>query len=303
MSQNIYCTVDTGPMADEIADVSRHVEGTTAAVVTMHSAVIAAEAAGAEKICKNVNRGFFTMMASQISQKIASKKSRVEALLMMLNQQQRKLTGVKTTMEREYGRIAARYLRIFSSINKEMEQRVKQVDLPVFELVNKNMATLSNRMNSNSTCFPLLQNEDIALSQSLLVSKMKGNAKEALDKTTDFLMQLRQQRQLTEKVLLDVRGVNDTKILLVPVLLLTTVADESGSIQNGMILPYDIDGRIADKIRNNVKEDDLGWKENDVDVHVAEAFTAILAKKKLPQRVEKLMKIMFANAKFETLQS
>ena len=186
---------------------------------------------------------------------------------------------------------------------KEMEQRVKQVDLPVFELVNKNMATLSNRMNSNSTCFPLLQNEDIALSQSLLVSKMKGNAKEALDKTTDFLMQLGQQRQLTEKVLLDVRGVNDTKILLVPVLLLTTVADESGSIQNGMILPYDIDGRIADKIRNNVKEDDLGWKENDVDVHVAEAFTAILAKKKLPQRVEKLMKIMFANAKFETLQS
>ena len=148
MATLIPCSVDTTPMAAELKSVSNHVKGTTAAVVTMQSAVIAAENNSANKVCSNVNRGFFTLMQSQISQKIANKQSRVEALLMHLAQQKRQLLGVKANMEREYARIAARYLKIFTSVNKELEQRIRQVDQPVFELVNKHMTTSSNRMHS-----------------------------------------------------------------------------------------------------------------------------------------------------------
>ena len=84
MSTTISCRVDTKPMAEELHSVSNHVKGTTAAVTTMQAAVIAAENSGANKVCSNVNRGFFTLMCSQISQKIASKHSRVEALLLTL---------------------------------------------------------------------------------------------------------------------------------------------------------------------------------------------------------------------------
>ena len=108
MSTTISCRVDTKPMAEELHSVSNHVKGTTAAVTTMQAAVIAAENSGANKVCSNVNRGFFTLMCSQISQKIASKHSRVEALLMHLGQQKRILMGIKNNMEREYGRICER---------------------------------------------------------------------------------------------------------------------------------------------------------------------------------------------------
>ena len=98
MATLIPCSVDTAPMAAELQSVSNHVKGTTAAVVTMQTAVIAAENKGANKVCSNVNRGFFTLMRSQISQKIANKQSRVEALIMQLGQQKRQLLSIKTNM-------------------------------------------------------------------------------------------------------------------------------------------------------------------------------------------------------------
>ena len=42
-------TVDTEPMADSIDGVANHVDGTTAAVVAMQTAVIIAEEKGAER--------------------------------------------------------------------------------------------------------------------------------------------------------------------------------------------------------------------------------------------------------------
>ena len=50
MATTIPCSVDTTPMAAEIKSVTNQVKGTTAAVVTMQSAVIAAEVKSAEKV-------------------------------------------------------------------------------------------------------------------------------------------------------------------------------------------------------------------------------------------------------------
>ena len=69
MAQRIDCLIDTTPMADEIRTVSNHIEGTTTAVVAMQTAVVLAEKQAAETVCRNVNRGFYTLMRSQISQK------------------------------------------------------------------------------------------------------------------------------------------------------------------------------------------------------------------------------------------
>ena len=54
----INCRVDTQPMADELHSVSRHVTGTTTAVVAMQAAVIQADKEAAERVCNDVNRGF-----------------------------------------------------------------------------------------------------------------------------------------------------------------------------------------------------------------------------------------------------
>ena len=87
-------TVDTTPMADELSSVSRNVNGTTAAVGVMQTAVIIAETKASDLICSNVNKGFYSLIRSQISQKMAKLQSDVDSHLMQLVQQKKALLSI-----------------------------------------------------------------------------------------------------------------------------------------------------------------------------------------------------------------
>ena len=100
---NIDCLVDTNPMAEKIQTVGNKVEHTTMAVVAMKTACL-----------------LYTSDAAELAQK----KSRTEALLTQLYMQKRRLLEIKNSMETDYRRISARYGRIISSINKQLEQRI-----------------------------------------------------------------------------------------------------------------------------------------------------------------------------------
>ena len=302
MATLIPCEVDTTPMAAEIKRVSNHVDGTTAAVVTMQSAVIAAEKHSADKVCSNVNRGFFTLMRSQISQKIAYKQSRVEALLMQLAQQKRQLLSIKSNMEREYGRIAARYLKIFTSVNKELEQRIRQVDQPVFEPVNKHMATSSNRMNALSAWVSTSQTEGVTQSQQILVSNMKHDAQLALEQSTDFLSQIGEQRVLTSKVLINNPIGNEDRTCQVPVMICETINDSVGIPRTEISMTELLSASNAALINNTIREsNDLPWHKGEVSQFVSEEFINLVESSKVSARVKEKIKKMYFSSHFETL--
>ena len=301
MATLIPCSVDTAPMAAELQSVSNHVKGTTAAVVTMQTAVIAAENKGANKVCSNVNRGFFTLMRSQISQKIANKQSRVEALIMQLGQQKRQLLSIKTNMEREYGRIAERYLRIFTSVNKELESRIRQIDQPVFELVNKHMMTSSNRMNALSGWVTTSQAEGITQSQQILVSKMKHNAQVALEQSTEFLSQIGEQRVLTGKVLISNPMGNESKTCQIPVVIWETLNDNSGIPRTEVNTPEALAKIHSDQINNVIRESEtLPWGEDQSSM-VAEEFMSIVDSSASTPRVKDMIKKMFTSSDYKTV--
>ena len=301
MATLIPCSVDTAPMAAELQSVSNHVKGTTAAVVTMQTAVIAAENKGANRVCSNVNRGFFTLRRSQISQKIANKQSRVEALIMQLGQQKRQLLSIKTNMEREYGRIAERYLRIFTSVNKELESRIRQIDQPVFELVNKHMMTSSNRMNALSGWVTTSQAEGITQSQQILVSKMKHNAQVALEQSTEFLSQIGEQRVLTGKVLISNPMGNESRTCQVPVVIWETLNDNSGIPRTEVNTPEALAKIHSDQINNVIRESEtLPWGEDQSSM-VAEEFMSIVDSSASTPRVKDMIKKMFASSDYKTV--
>lgn len=302
MSTTISCSVDTKPMAEELHSVSNHVKGTTVAVTTMQSAVIAAENNSANKVCSNVNRGFFTMMCSQISQKIASKQSRVEALLMHLGQQKRLLLGIKNNMEREYGRISERYHNIFSSINKELEQRIRQIDQPVFELVTKHMVTSSNRMNALTGWAATSQVEGLTDSQRILVSKMKNNAQYALEQSADFLTQIGKQRVLTNQILIsNVQG-NEDKTCQVPVIICETISDSANIPRTEVWPPDELTSANASEINNAIRDKtDMEWKEEKFPPQVEEEFNGLVASSQASPRVKQMIQKLYASTESKTL--
>lgn len=302
MATTIPCSVDTTPMAAEIQSVSNHVKGTTAAVVTMQSAVIAAENSSANKVCSNVNRGFFTLIQSQISQKIANKQSRVEALLMHLAQQKRLLMGIKNNMEREYGRLSARYLKIFTSINKELENRIIQVDRPVFDFVNKHMVTAGNRMNALTSWATTTQSESVTTSQQILVSNMKKNARTALEQSSDFLAQIGEQRTLTKKVLISNAEGNDNHDCQIPVAICEMVSDTSGISMTEITTPDNLAPAYSSQIYNSIRESEtLPWTHKEEKKQVAEEFHKLLETSNASSRVKKMLADLYSKANYETL--
>ncbi len=303
MATIIPCEVDTTPMATEIQNVANHVKGTTAAVVAMHSAVIAAENESARKVCNNVNRGFFTMMCSQISQKIANKKARVEALLMQLTQQKRQLLSIKSNMEREYGRISARYFRIFTSIDKEIELRIRQLDQPVFDLVNKHLHTASNRMNALTSWVTTSQVEGIAQSQKFVISKMKRDAQKTLGQSTIFLSQLEDQRQITGKILISSPDRDGQKMVLIPILFSETIDDEGGIKHTEIRTPHELPSQSANLIKNTLMSDSsLQWKIVAVKPkQLNEEFIRLIGAYKGSDKVKSIIKKMYEDNHFESL--
>lgn len=301
MATLIPCSVDTTPMAAELKNVSNHVKGTTDAVITMQTAVIAAENNGANKVCSNVNKGFFSLMRSQISQKIANKQSRVEALIMQLGQQKRQLLSIKTNMEREYGRITERYLKIFTSVNKELDSRIYQIDQPVFEFVNKHMMKSSNRMNALSGWVTTSQAEGITQSQQIMVSKMKHDAQVALEQSTKFLSQIGEQRVLTGKVLISDPMDNKSKTCKIPVAIWETLNDNSGIPRTEVSTPEALAKIHSNQINNVIREaETLPWGEERPPM-VVEEFMSIVDSSASSPRIKDTIKKMFTSSDYETI--
>lgn len=298
----IPCKVDTQPMADQMKNVSVQVDRTTQAVVSMEAAVILAEKEGAEKVCKNVNMGFFTMIQSQISQKIASNYSRVDALLMQLKHQSRRLLGIKNNMEKEYVRICDRYYKIFTSINKELERRIKELDRPVFDLVTKQMVTTTNRMNSLAAWAGLIQLEDLTKGQSIMMSNFKWDANKALNKSHSFLSHMAYQKKLTDSILIENPYDNKSHACDIPVGIMETVNNDSGISLKSVTVCEGINKDKARKIDDMVvRSESLDWQDSEKDQRVEEEFFKLMENGRASSRVKEMIRKIYESNNPQTL--
>ena len=194
-------TVDTEPMADSIDGVAQHVDGTTAAVVAMQTAVVIAEQKGAEKICNNVNFGFYSLIRSQISQKIATHKSKADAKIMELQQQSVSLIAIKSRMEKDYQMLASRYTKLFEGLNKSLRARIFELDKPTTNFVLKDVYPTANRTKRLSGSTSTTQVESIASSQMISVSNTKYNAMKNISSMQDFIYSSENQKNLIGSIL------------------------------------------------------------------------------------------------------
>lgn len=120
--------VDTQPMADSVAEVAGHVNGTTAAVAAMQAAVIASEIKSADKICKNVDKGFYNLVRSQISMKLSVCYTEMQAKLSLLMEYSKALSKTQERMNTDFNRVKGQYLGIFKGLDKALFNRISQLD-------------------------------------------------------------------------------------------------------------------------------------------------------------------------------
>lgn len=304
---NIDCVIDTHPMANEMNSISHHVTGTTTAVVAMKAAVIKAESDAAEHVCNNVNRGFYTLIRSQISQKTAKLTSQVDSLIMQLQQQTRMLLNIRTRMEHDYNMITARYTKLFGTLNQSLKQRVYELDRPTFDFAERDLELISNRPRQLTSTVPLSQLESLTMSQRIAASNVKHHALEVIESMSNFLGNMAQQKKLTSRILLRQPATQPSALYMLPSIVFEECIDQTGATSTKVIANQRcITQQAVAATRSRALEqvDKLPWQNSaQINADVQNEFNRLLTTSRARDRVKQTARALFLKNKFQTLNT
>ena len=291
--------VNTRPMANQLSSVSNNVNKVSGAVVAMQAAVIAAEKDSADRICQNVNKGFYAMMQSQISQKIAQFTSVVESKLLELAQYATALQNIQTRMQSDYNMISARYTKLFQSINNSLEARVAELDMPVFKLVDTDMKVLEGRPQMSSAKFTVNQLESVMFSQLLATSKMKADAGKAIAAMTQYIGDAAQEQRKSGRSMEDI-AVDSAEDIFIPVSIIESASPEGEASVTCYVarsgneeIDSDIDRSVREQSHNSVLQGKWGEMDGKDMAKIEAEFVNMLVNSQVEERVKEEIIKMF----------
>lgn len=298
-------TVDTKPMAEEIRSVSHHVNATTGAIVAMQTAVIFAEEKAADHVCNNVNKGFYSLIRSQISQKMAKLQSDVDSHLMQLVQQKNALLSIKTRMQRDYNMIAGRYNKLFNGLNANLKQRVFELDKPTIDFAVKEVDKVSNRTKYLTATIPITQLESISLSQRIVASSIKHKGLNVINSMRSFLFEMNTQKKLTDQILINDNRYTGTATIYIPVVICECNRDKTDSKNLEVIVSdVELDNFSKSAIQNTAYAEinRVEWSQKTIpNSEIKSEFSKLISSSAKSQRVKDLAMQLFHSNNFQTI--
>jgi len=294
-------TVDTQPMADELKSVSHHVNGTTGAVVSMQTAVIIAEKNAADHVCSNVNKGFYSLIRSQISQKMARLQSEVDSYLMQMTMQKKALVSIKNRMERDYNMISGRYIKLFNGLNANLKNRVFELDKPTIDFACKEVEKNSNRTKTLSATIPITQLESVSASQKIVASNVKHKGLNVINSMKSFIREMNIQKKITDEILINDINVSQVGLSYIPIVIYECNRDKIDQLNIEVIVPEVELSSVAKSAIKNIAYSEfpkLEWSMNNSHIEdINNEFSKLISSSSKSSRVKDLsLKLFQANS-------
>lgn len=180
--------VDTTPFDASTHHCGGQVDMLTGSVAATEAAQVASIKENSRKIGKTLIDGFFKTVRSEISQQINELKNNVEATLLKLQSDARRCNDMKRQMEVDYNRKCEQYLKIFSDLDRELENRIRNLDQPTF-LFRTDADKLNSRF-AESDMVPTVSisgGENARLGAQLSATLTLQRANDTLGKAIRFL--------------------------------------------------------------------------------------------------------------------
>lgn len=294
--------IDTQPLATEMDNVSRSVNNTKEAVLSMQEAVVAAEERASDLVCDNINRGFYSLIRSQISQKLAKHKSDVDAKTMLLSHQKRAMISIRNQMERDYTMISKRYTKLFNGLNSNLKTRVFELDKPLIDFAYHEIGKISNRTKYLTATIPITQLESISESQKIISSNLKKQVANAIYSIKDYIREMNSQDKIISQKLVNDKNIPGNNYM--PVAILESIPDRTGRTTTEIVYPVgemdnEMKNSISDKIYNNLSG--MEWSEDNLAfAEVMSEFSKLLSASQKPDKVKETTMALFRNCKYET---
>jgi len=297
-------TVDTKPMAEEMRSVSRHVNATTGAVVAMQTAVIIAEEKAADHVCNNVNKGFYSLIRSQISQKMAKLQSEVDSHLMQLVQQKNALLSIKNRMQKDYNMIASRYIKLFNGLNSNLKQRVFELDKPTIDFAVKEVDKVSNRSKYLTATIPIAQLESLAASQKIVASNVKYRGLNVIKSMRSFLFEMNTQKKLTDQILINDGRYTETATVYIPIVICECNRDRTDAGVEISVSDVELDNISKSAIKNTAfaELNQIEWQaKSSPNTEVKSEFSKLVSSSSKSQRVKDMATKLFQSNNYQTI--
>jgi hypothetical protein len=271
MSTQINITVDTQEMAQTLNGVSSSVNSTTAAVGIMQGLVINEERKSTQNICAHVDDGFFMLVQSQVSQKLAAQKSIVDSRVAEISQQMKVLAGIQNLMRKDYQKITSRYSKLFSSLNSNLTKRVSELDKTSYQLGAKSTPLLIERSNNSAANYLVYNDEHAPMSiqstTSIFKKRISGLFHSINYHLQDHLEQTRKIKRVTKN-----QNLKKAKTYFSP---FVVVELKSGSSHAGVTNVHTPDEVNLDlKIKTYFEENEKNIKINKIETSEVQIITS-----------------------------
>lgn len=193
--------VDTSPMASTMSGVSAHVAETTVAVAEMQSAVIAAEEAAADRLCADIDNGFYCLMQSQLSMKKTEHFSTLRTKFLSLRELGKDLCSKQDRMELDVARIHREYYKLFHSIDMSLDKQMRELDSAACKVADQRERLITSRQLKDIAETMCYEKDISAVARTALTAKMKKRLRRTLESVGENVMQNQTYRNRMEKML------------------------------------------------------------------------------------------------------
>ena len=243
--------VDTIPYDRSVSVCNQDVNTLTGAVVLFQSAEVAAKVANSKKVADTVIDGFFGYIRSEISQQISELTQAVDAHLMHMRELAQSCMAKKKQLEGDYHRISGRYSKIFEDLNRELSNRVSELDKATFGFVNESNSHNSRYINSDLVTTVALFGKDNGETLSRLSTSIAK--KRALDTLNQAKLFLWQQKYLGRTIAHSMLNENTSGSKYTPVCFCET-NDETNQINRDVYTPGHIPSLGHEKQKKEITE-------------------------------------------------
>ena len=305
---NLQFNVDTSPMAQSVDSSRKHIGGVAVAVTAMEAAVIAAELKSSKTICENVDNGFYMLIKSQISQKAVAAYTEMTSRQISLMQLAKALENTKRQMENDFNMITRRYAKLFNSLNRALELRIKELDRPAMQLADIKRIMVFDKLKDDSSLIFSISSEVFALAQTALSAKLKQKTREAMETLTESVNENSSYSEKVETILVKNESDNsgDSGFRYLPAVFFETesLLSSNDSIESIHIAQSDVWQNTNPFITEiNNTHDSMPWKELDTEEKnaIRREFLA-LCEKEEDERLTNEITRLFDESSWEVLR-
>ena len=301
-THNFGYTVDTEPMANKLNEVRNSVVSLNGVVAAMQTAVISAEKKAANDVCDSVDAGFYGLIASQISQKIAHVEPGVISGQQLLLSIKRDMCKIRSNLEKDYNRCLRTYSATFKQINKSTKEHLLALDKAAFNLIEIFRKQCIQRQSDRSAFSLLLDNDANRVRQLGTQTHVMDNAKSGIMAVSTY----KDEYNLLEKrqdVLAGNKKIEGEEILKVPIMYVSYDDVNGFDLKSDVHLVSGIEANSATRIKNKVSMDMNGcsWRaisQEEKDL-LRKDVKSLLSRNNCSERVVALVDAMLNSSNIE----